>query len=326
MSPKPADSGARVPRILDARASHFAHMSAPQLFDSIRRTEGRTLAAEVVVPAPPLVDGVSNPELASAFGADLLILNFYDVKSPWVTGLPNDLVASPHAAAGSQAAAPLSPLAQVAALTGRPVGINLEPAAPEAGLPEGRLATPEGARLAVEQGALCLLITGNPATGVTNESIYKALSVIRQAVGDKALVISGKMHGAGTWPVLGESYRPLVTAEDVAAFADAGCQVMLLPAPGTVPGMSLSDVARLAEQAHRRGLLVMTSVGTSQEGADEATIRRLALDAKEAGADIHHIGDAGYHGVAVPENILAYSLAIRGRRHTYRRMASSVLR
>ncbi len=311
---------AKVPRILDARASHFAQMSASQLFDSIRRTEGRTLAAEIVVPFPPLVDGVSNPELAAAFGADLLILNFYDTHSPWITGLPDDPPASPYPGYGT------SPLAQVAALTGRPVGINLEPAAPEANLPEGRLATPDNARLAVEHGAVCLLITGNPATGVTNRSIYDSLSKVRQAVGDRAIVMSGKMHGAGTWPVLGEDYRPLVTAEDVDAFAGAGCQVMLLPAPGTVPGLTLSQLADLADRAHRKGLLVMTSVGTSQEGADEATIRRIALDAKEAGADIHHIGDAGYHGVAVPENILTYSLAIRGRRHTYRRMASSVLR
>ena len=179
---------------------------------------------------------------------------------------------------------------------------------------------------AVEQGALFLLITGNPATGVTGDSIYRALSDIRQAVGDRAILMSGKMHGAGTWPELGEAYRPLVTEENVAAFAAAGCQVMLLPAPGTVPGLTLSRVAGLAESAHRRGLLVMTSVGTSQEGADEGTLRRIALAAKEAGADIHHIGDAGYHGVAVPENILAYSVAIRGRRHTYRRMASSLLR
>jgi len=45
-----------------------------------------------------------------------------------------------------------------------------------------------------------------------------------------------------------------------------------------------------------------------------------------AGADIQHIGDAGYGGMALPENILALSKVIRGRRHTYRRMALSVNR
>ena len=60
--------------------------------------------------------------------------------------------------------------------------------------------------------------------------------------------------------------------------------------------------------------------------AVEDTIRQIALMCKMAGADIHHIGDSGYMGMALPENITAYSVAIRGKRHTYRRMAMSLLR
>ena len=45
-----------------------------------------------------------------------------------------------------------------------------------------------------------------------------------------------------------------------------------------------------------------------------------------AGTDIHHIGDSGYVGMALPENIMAYSVAIRGIRHTYRRIAQSIRR
>jgi hypothetical protein len=44
------------------------------------------------------------------------------------------------------------------------------------------------------------------------------------------------------------------------------------------------------------------------------------------GTDLHHIGDAGYAGVAIPENIMDYSIAIKGKRHTYFRMARSVNR
>ncbi|HLS52722.1 MAG TPA: haloacid dehalogenase-like hydrolase, partial [Tissierellaceae bacterium] len=69
------------------------------------------------------------------------------------------------------------------------------------------------------------------------------------------------------------------------------------------------------------------TIGTSQEGADKQTIRNIALYSKMAGADIHHLGDAGMTvGMATPENIMAYSIAIRGKRHTYRRMARSVNR
>lgn len=70
----------------------------------------------------------------------------------------------------------------------------------------------------------------------------------------------------------------------------------------------------------------MLTIGTSQEGADEGTIRQIALASKMAGADLYHIGDAGYHGIAIPENIMTYSIAIRGKRHTYIRMARSPLR
>ncbi|GFR36436.1 hypothetical protein TCEA9_22480 [Thermobrachium celere] len=70
----------------------------------------------------------------------------------------------------------------------------------------------------------------------------------------------------------------------------------------------------------------MTIIGTSQEGADENTIRSIALMCKMVGADIHHFGDVGYAGVAIPENIMAYSIAIRGKRDTYLRMARSINR
>jgi len=56
------------------------------------------------------------------------------------------------------------------------------------------------------------------------------------------------------------------------------------------------------------------------------TIRHLALLCKMAGTDLHHLGDAGYIGMALPENIQAYSIAIRGVRHTYASMARSVNR
>jgi len=42
--------------------------------------------------------------------------------------------------------------------------------------------------------------------------------------------------------------------------------------------------------------------------------------------DLFHIGDAGFTGIAFPENIYTLSIAIRGRRHTWRRMAASPYR
>jgi len=99
-----------------------------------------------------------------------------------------------------------------------------------------------------------------------------------------------------------------------------------MPAPGTVPGVTVEMVRELVSYAHSLGCLTITAIGTSQEGADVATIRQIALMAKMTGTDIHHLGDAGYGGMSLPENIQAYSVAIRGIRHTYRRMAASVNR
>ena len=61
-----------------------------------------------------------------------------------------------------------------------------------------------------------------------------------------------------------------------------------------------------------------------QEGSNSQVIEQIALMSKMAGADIQHIGDAGYGGIALPENIMALSVAIRGKRHTYRRMGYSM--
>ena len=77
---------------------------------------------------------------------------------------------------------------------------------------------------------------------------------------------------------------------------------------------------------HELGKLTLTSIGTSQEGADVSTIREIALMCKMAGTDLHHLGDSGYMGMALPENILEYGKVIRGVRHTYHRMAASIKR
>lgn len=166
-------------------------------------------------------------------------------------------------------------------------------------------------------------LTGNPGIGVENQAIIHALTQLKEAVGDRVILTAGKMHASGIASEAGEN---ILTPEDVDQFIEAGADVILLPAPGTVPGITLEYARTLIRQAHAKEALAMTTIGTSQEGADEATIRQIALMCKMAGADIHHIGDSGYMGMALPENITAYSVAIRGKRHTYRRMASSLVR
>ena len=160
-------------RLLDCCASDFRSFTKSDLLESIQKSEGRVIACETIGTVQPLLGNVTNAEFAASMGADILLLNMFDVQHPVINGLPET--------------EPENTVRMLKKLTGRPIG-------------------------------------------------------------------------------------------------------------------------------------------TSQEGADTDTIRRIALMCKMAGTDIHHIGDTGYTGMALAENIMAYSIAVRGIRHTYHRMAISVER
>lgn len=303
-------------RLIDTTARELASYKKQELLTSIADSEGRTLAAETIGTVTPMLVDITNAEFVTSLGADLIMLNVFDVNEPVIQGLPQ--VPSEEV------------VHEVKRLTGRMVAINLEPAIVKDtednsvwNLTKGRQATPENAKKAADMGVDMIVLTGNPGVGVENDAIIQALLQLKEAVGDRVILTAGKMHASG---ILSEAGEKILTENEVESFVDAGADVILLPAPGTVPGISMEYAAKLIKRAHEKGALAMTTIGTSQEGADEDTIRQIALMCKMAGTDIHHIGDSGYMGMALPENIMAYSVAIRGKRHTYRRMAASLLR
>lgn len=305
-------------RLIDCNAGDLRNMGKDEMLRSIALSEGRVLMCETIGAVQPMLGNITNAEFAASMGADFLLLNLFDANSPQVFGLP-----------------PVEPgetIREIKRLTGRPVAVNLEPADKSfsAGsgndiwhLTDGRRATPENARRLCAMGADMIVLTGNPGIGVQNEAIAESLRAISKEVGDKVILTAGKMHASG---LLNKAGKDLITKEDVCLFREAGADIILMPAPGTVPGITMEQIGSLIEYTHGLGALALTSIGTSQEGADTDTIRRIALMCKMAGADIHHLGDSGYLGMALPENIMAYSVAIKGIRHTYRRMARSVNR
>ena len=303
-------------RLIDTTARELTSYNKAELLTAISDSEGRTLAAETIGTVTPMLVNITNAEFVASLGADLIMLNIFDVNDPIIQGLPQT--------------SPEDTIREVKRLTGRMVAINLEPAVIKDGQEEsvwnlttGRQATVENARKAADMGVDMIVLTGNPGVGVDNEAIIQSLSRLKEAVGDRVILTAGKMHASG---IISEAGEKILTEKDAEAFVDAGADVILLPAPGTVPGITMEYAGNLIRKAHEKGALAMTTIGTSQEGADEATVRQIALMCKMAGADIHHIGDSGYMGMALPENITAYSVAIRGKRHTYRRMAMSLLR
>jgi hypothetical protein len=305
-------------RYLDCNASDLANITKSDLLYSIQSSEGRIIISETIGTVQPVLVSVTNAEFAASQGADILLLNLFDVNNPVINGLPSEIK-------------PKDYIKSLKSLTGRPIGINLEPVAPGFektndkfwDMTNGRLATVQNALKAYEMGANFIVLTGNPGNGISNKAITTSLSLINTAIGNELVLIAGKMHAAG---ILGEAAENLITKKDIKEFVLAGADIILLPAPGTVPGISMEYIRMLIAYAHGLGVLTMTAIGTSQEGADAATIKQIALMCKMAGTDLHHIGDTGYVGMAIPENILTYSIAIRGRRHTYTRIASSINR
>lgn len=306
-----------IKRILDLNSSDIKNMDKEEKLLSIKTGEGRTLVTEVICIEPPALWDVSNVELASAFGSDIILLNVYDVSDSKIEGLPERK--------------DISPIEQVKNLTGRLVAVNLEPidldeevANERLNISDGRVATLENVKRIVEQGADMVLLTGNPKTGVTNSQIIKIIRKIKESIGDKIIIAAGKMHSSGSGTEVGLN---IINKDLIKSFVEAGADIILVPAPATVPGMTVDYVRNMIEYIHSLGKLSMTSIGTSQEGADEWTIKNIALYSKMTGTDIHHIGDCGMPpGMTTPENIMAYSIAIKGKRHTYRRMARSVNR
>jgi hypothetical protein len=305
-------------RILNMTPKELINLSKEEIIDAIAGSEGRVLASETIGIKIPLLSDVTNAEFAASMGADMILLNMFDVQDPVILGLPQS---------DRQ-----ETVRKVKQLTGRMVGINLEPVDDAAAsenaetlwaMSAGRYATVENAALAQKMGVDMIVLTGNPGNGVSNDAIVSSLRAISAEIGDKIVLAAGKMHASG---VIGEGGENIITKEDIRLFAEAGADVILMPAPGTVPGITTEYIRELVSYAHSLGKLTITAIGTSQEGADTDTIKRIALECKMTGTDIHHIGDSGYVGMALPENIMAYSVAIRGIRHTYHRMAQSVER
>ncbi len=305
-------------RMLDCTASDLRNFTKKDYLSSIAASEGRVIACESIGITMPMLVDVTNAEFAASMGADILLLNMFDVDKPVINGLPKVL--------------PEDTVRELKRLTGRMIGINLEPVEERMAaandetlwrMSEGRKATAANAHRAWQMGVDLVFLTGNPGNGVSNRAITDSLRSISAGLGDKLVLAAGKMHASG---VLGEGGEAIITKSDIDEFIEAGADIILLPAPGTVPGITMEYVRALIAHAHGRGALAITAIGTSQEGADTDTIRRIALMCKMAGTDIHHIGDTGYPGMALPENIMTYSVAVRGVRHTYHRMAVSVNR
>ena len=308
-----------VKRLISCNSSEVLQMNGTQLKQSIKASEGRTVLSENVV-LHETGDGITTSEVAAAFGADLILLNLFDVNHPKILGLypgEDNLATAKEHTDGKI-------IHDLQRLVGRPIGVNLEPVDLDAKMAEDRFTLPEGRtaslasiKKAQELGFNFICLTGNPGSGVSNKKIAEKVKLVKENF--SGLVIAGKMHGAGV-------DEPVVDLEAVQSFIDAGADVILVPAVGTVPEFDSEDLRQVVKLAHQNGALVMSTIGTSQEGSGPNFIEQTAIRNKICGVDIQHIGDAGW-GIQSPfENIYPLSKAIRGERHTISRMSRSINR
>lgn len=298
-----------VTRIISANTSEILKMDGAMLKQSIKSSEGRTVLSENVV-TESTMPGLTTSEIAAAFGADLILLNAFDTLNPKVNGLEIDKTKDT--------------IKKLQELTGRPIGVNLEPVdanakmnSKKAQIAFGRTASMESIEAAEKLGFNFICFTGNPGTGVTNYMITKAIKRARKKF--SGLIIAGKMHGAGV-------DEAVVSEEAVKGFLDAGADVILVPAVGTVPEFTAEELVDIVKIVHRSGGLIMSTIGTSQESSGDQTVHDIALLNKICGVDIQHIGDAGWGVVSPIDTIFELSNTIRGMRHTISRMARSINR
>lgn len=304
-------------RLLDFAASDFLSVKPMELKQAILASEGRTIMAENVSSHSNFLAGVTNAELERAAGADLILFNALDLFEPKIVGIPEDVTENP--------------ISWIKKAIGRPIGVNLEPVDVNASMNEtraeisiGRIVSPKTLKKANKLGFNFICLTGNPGTGVTNAAIKHAIELSKEYF--DGLIIAGKMHGAGV-------DEPVMNLEIAKEFVATGIDILLVPAPYTVPYFMEQDLREIADfvRAHNKGksiadkVLLLTANGTSQDSSDRDTIKKIALASKACGADLQHIGDS-FNGICLPENIFELGQAIRGYRHQMVMLGKSNLR
>lgn len=318
-------------RLISSTRSEIQSFTTAELKESILTSEGRTILCQNYVGLQPLCEGVTNPELAQAFGADMVFLNGYSMDAAISQpGLIVDEWTEDGYVVKDYRLGDMKKLIDV------PLGIYFEcgvgddgttPTTPGAPLVRtDRIASAENLNRAKEENCDFIILGGNPGTKTSFDVIVKATKRAKDIVGDSMLIFAGKWEDGVYEKVLGDPQVPMeVHKKFIADLIDAGADVICMPMPGCRPGISMEDIRELTTYTHlyKPGTLVMSFLDCSVEGADEDSVRQCSLWSKMTGADIHSIGDAGLSGMSIPEDIYAMSIAIKGRRLTFRRLGGS---
>lgn len=251
-------------RALAFVASDYDQLDALSLKEGIRSSEGRILLAEIAAPSEPMYPEITNAEIASAFGADLVLIKHMDYATNQVAGL--------------QAT---NPIATLKKLSGLGIGLNLEITDDHT---IAKYCSAENIQRAVALKPDFLSLTGYSRPEVTIDRVVSDIQLVRKYYKVFLMVNAVVAHGS---QLSLEHYRQYITA---------GADMVTLPAPGTVPGVNETNITPIVTDLRALGAIVSLTTSTSQEGTGQTTARDIALAAKRCGTDVYAFGDAGICG------------------------------
>lgn len=315
-------------RLISSTKSEIRTMSAKELKDSIRASEGRVVLSQNYVGENPLVQGTTNVEIAEAFGADMVFFNGYPMDESDIPAFQVNVFED-----GNWNHKSLR-LKEMKKYTNGPLGIYLEcgvaddkTASTAAGItlvrPE-RIASDENIKKLKNEGADFIILAGNPGTKTSMKTIIDATKRAKAILKDDMMIWAGKWEDGVHEKVLGDPLRT-DNKEVIAELIDAGADVICLPMPGSRTGVTVDGIRDLVTFIHSYGdktALAMSFLDGSVEGSDTETVRLCTLMSKQTGADIHAIGDAGLNGIAIPEDIYQMSITTKGRRLTWLKLGA----
>jgi len=334
------DLDSMVKRLLNDSPREMLSLASRELFQAIKMSEGRIVIGDARVRGCNLVQYVCNAEVCAAFGSDIVAINAYNPQRPMFPGLPSKNPEDDEPFREIQV--PIGrgwSAREVRALIGRPLMTSLL-AAPsygggmvDTGFTEAKgdtiagaaLITKKNVELVVEQGFDILALYG----WCEEKDLIEHVRETKKLVGDRILIESGVPHGPGLIYAKNSPYqlRDLIGPDYAIKLVKAGADIIQIPAVGSLPGFTPEHVGAIIDAVHAEGALVTVGIHNSQEGTDIETIRRIAIDNKTLGADMQMLGDAGLNeNMGLPETIMALCIALKGHRHTYRRMTESVMR
>ena len=303
-----------VTRLISATGDEIKEMSPMDLKESIFKSEGRVVMGQhLLFAGPGLVRGVTNSELMFAFGADMVMLNTFDLddldNNPGLCGLS---------------------FQELKEKCRRPIGIYL--GCPKAGSEdggkkalyrrEGMLASDEHVKKCIELGADFIVLGGNPGSGTSIKDVVETAKRIKQKYKDKIFVFAGKWEDGVVEKVLGDPLADYDAKEIIDQLIENGADIIDFPAPGSRHGITVERIRELIEYTHRKGALAMSFLNSNVEAADRDTIREVTLLMKQTGCDVHAIGDGGFGGGTWPENIYQMSVTLKGKAYTWAQMAT----